>query len=244
MRHKHRPLKTRLSLLRRFRTPGASSLTPLTSSRIGRIPRSDHFRSCATCTEILPFYLSLHKSINPPSFFRCRPSYPANNTAVIKPQSQAPFPFPQPSLITPSLPFPSQHLPFPPLPLKKINSLPSIPSHHIHPPHHVSQTERQKAELRRRIGAESRIVRGDWWCCRGRNECRMWLCWRSTVRGWCCDTLLFAEAAVRCVWCGNFGTWAFHILAAHAPQISGVDPCRSSLWPNYVLRADKPRSNP
>jgi hypothetical protein len=40
--------------------------------------------------------------------------------------------------------------------------------------------------------------------------------------------LIFAEAAA-CVWCGKSGTWAF----THAPQISGADPCRSSVWPNY-----------
>jgi hypothetical protein len=58
-----------------------------------------------------------------------------------------------------------------------------------------------------------------------------WLCWRSTVRGWCCDTLIFGEAAVFCVReVRHLGVPHF---GAHAPQISGVDPCRSSVPPNY-----------
>jgi hypothetical protein len=120
-----------------------------------------------------PFYLTLHKSINPPPFFRRlvvgQPPYPANITVVINTKLLSPFP-----KVFNNRPF--TRSPRLALPLKKINSLPSIPSHHIQPPHHGPQTGRQKAEPSNDHDAELGR-RAEWcaligWGCRGRNECR------------------------------------------------------------------------
>jgi hypothetical protein len=157
MRHKHRPSTTRLSW-----ACSCTSELPTPHSRI--VVSLDQIRPLRMYLNpsVLPNLTSINKSS---SFLpSCRP-YPSNNTVVInsKPLSQ----------ICTTPPPPSQDLPWLALPL---NSLPSIPSHHIQPPHHVSQTGRQKAEPSTDHDAELGR-RAEWcdvigWRCRGRNECR------------------------------------------------------------------------